>query len=513
MLSSFSQTLPIWGNLKKGSYEVGFKAIFEFDHSRIYHPPHPVNGSAFRGEQARPIRISVWYPAIKGTGTYMRYNDYIVIKPKDNRFSEYSQALTDYDYWASCHWTDGHDTSIQKIVNLSVKAKQDARPALGKFPLLIHFLGLNDRRNENIPLWEYLASNGYVVVTIPQVSGFSDVSLELWGFSVSGKETQVRDMEFAVRKLRSWNNIDFNNMGSIGYSYGSIFSLRLAMMNPNIKAVVTYDGTINQKDENNITQSFFNPSLKAAWLNIYRKKSDGMDFKVFEELKYSNRYKISYTNASHGDFEDFAIATSLLPLQVPDHALKERNIETGKKNYETTCRLTLAFFDFLLKKNVTAETELSNLIQTGKNTGIIYEFEHKPARKLFDEEQLVHLIVYYGMTEAQKVYSLVQKDSLYDVMITKEGLLSYAKALRMGGRRIAKSTDVLLFAEKYFIPDNRVYIELAENYLELENYVIAKKYIDLLFESGKENIDAVRLNSKLMEKEVRRIKPRLSDQY
>ncbi|MBP6793794.1 MAG: PQQ-binding-like beta-propeller repeat protein [Saprospiraceae bacterium] len=36
VLSSFSQLSPIWVSLKKGSYELGFKSTFEFDHSRMY---------------------------------------------------------------------------------------------------------------------------------------------------------------------------------------------------------------------------------------------------------------------------------------------------------------------------------------------------------------------------------------------------------------------------------------------------------------------------------------------
>ena len=73
-----SKPSPIWGNLEKGNYNVGFKVLYEFDYSRVYHGPQPVTGKSFPGETARPIRIGVWYPVAKTTGgKKMHYKDYI----------------------------------------------------------------------------------------------------------------------------------------------------------------------------------------------------------------------------------------------------------------------------------------------------------------------------------------------------------------------------------------------------------------------------------------------------
>lgn len=490
---SYAQTSPIWGNLIKGKYEVGFKVMYEFDYSRIYHTPNPVTGQPFPGEAARPVRIFVWYPAVPSKVVKMKYRDYINVKPADKRFDDYNTALNDFDKWATVNWTDGKDSSRNKILLLQVEAINDAKPINEKFPLIVHYAGANSRRNENIPLWEYLASQGYVVITIPELAAGGDVSMEMWPFSVTGRETQVRDMEFAMSKLHNSPNIDFSNIGTIGYSFGSVYAMRMAMYNFNVKAIATFDGNVNNKNGQNILESFYNPKIKVDWLNIYRAKYGELDLKVFETLKYTNRYRIAYSNAIHGDFEDFAMACSILPNQVPAYALNERDVATAKKNYETTCELTLNFFDKSLKNKTDAQKKFSNIVETKKKEGIIKEYEFHKAAKVIDEDDLAHIIIYYGIPEAEKIYLQVKNDKDYEVLITPADLLVMAKSLRMGGRRLDKSNEVLFFIERNFPEDNNVLIELARNFIELNKFKEAKKYLDKVLVADKQNKDALEL--------------------
>lgn len=494
-LAAYSQTSPIWGNLKKGKYEVGFKAMYEFDYSRLYHGPHPVTGKSFPGEAARPVRMFVWYPAVYASDAKkMQYKDYINVKPENAAFDEFNEALRKYDRRFSVDWTNHQDSSINKILDMKVEAVKEAKPINRKFPLILHFLGLNDRRNENIPLWEYLASNGYVVLTIPQYTVFGDVSMELEFNYLPSRESQVRDMEFAMGKLHDFSNIDFSNIGVIGYSYGSVFAMRMAMLNGNIKALATFDGNVNNKNGQSIlSDGFYNSKIKADWLNIYRAKYEPLDLKLFDALKYTKRYKVTYTNANHGDFEDFAIACSLMPNQVPAYALKERTVATGKKNYETTCALTLNFFDESLKNSDNSKNEFDKIIKSRKKEGIIEDYEYLPARKFIDAEDLAHIIIYYGMEDAEKTYQTVKMDTGFDNAITPSSLIAYAKALRMGGRRLEKSNEVLRFVINHFPTENAAYIEMARNDIELEKTDEAKKYLDKVLSVDNKNKEALLL--------------------
>ncbi len=495
-----AQTSPIWGNLEKGKNNVGFKVYYKFDYSRIYHGPQPTTDVPFSGEDARPIRISVWYPTTTNTSsTSMKYKDYIFLEPADKEFSDFNKALVDYDYWATINWTDKSQTSVDKLMNMPVEAQREAKPAAGKHPVIVHFLGLNDRRNENIPFWEFLASHGYVVITVPQLTSFGDVSMELYGFSLMGREMQVRDMEFAIAQLHDLPFADFHTMGVIGYSYGSVFAVRMAMLNPSVKAIATFDGNINRSDNiggQSVIQNFYNPKIKVDWINIYRARYDPLDLKVHETLKYTNRYRFTLANANHGDFEDFAMATSLMPEQAPAYALKERSVATGKSNYEITCQLTKVFFDrALLKKNT--DVQFDALIKGGKDSGIIEQYEFKKAKSLMDEEDLAHIIIYNGIKKAEEIYKSVKTDPEYEVFVTADDLLKMARALRMGGRRLEKSNEVFIFLERNFPENIDTLMELAKNYLELKNKAKAIGYLQKILGIDKENQEAKDLMIKL----------------
>src|SRR5689334_15081235 len=56
---------PLWGSLRAGPHAVGFRTIYRFDRSRTWQATRG-QAVAFAPDLAgRPIRISVWYPAVR----------------------------------------------------------------------------------------------------------------------------------------------------------------------------------------------------------------------------------------------------------------------------------------------------------------------------------------------------------------------------------------------------------------------------------------------------------------
>ena len=330
----------------------------------------------------------------------MHYKDYIFVKPADERFVSFNKALSDYDLWATLNWTNHSSQSKARLSNIVTEAYQNAPKLKGKFPVIVHVMGLNDRRNENIPLWEFLASHGYIVVTIPQI-GDDDVAMELDGFSHYGREMQIKDMELAINEVSNFPSADLTHIGTIGYSYGSVFSLRYAMGNPNVRAVVSFDGNVNNKNGQNILEeSFFNEKMNAAWLNIHRGEYENIDYKLLDTLKYSQRYHVVYPHATHGDFEDFAMGCSLLPDQAPEDVLKSRSVNVGKAYYESNCNLSLHFFNYYLKNSRNDLLTFQKLIQKEQHDGLVSLYEVKNQQYLLDENDISRIVVYYGVNEA-----------------------------------------------------------------------------------------------------------------
>src|SRR5712692_9467099 len=57
-----AQTPAMWGDLKSGSYPVGFRFIYKYDYSRAWKTKEDANGYPQAKSRERPIRVSVWYP-------------------------------------------------------------------------------------------------------------------------------------------------------------------------------------------------------------------------------------------------------------------------------------------------------------------------------------------------------------------------------------------------------------------------------------------------------------------
>src|SRR5947207_7501607 len=71
-----SSPLP-WRELSPGPYGLGYKVIYGVDRSRTWRVTRPYNREFAPDLDGRPVRVSVWYPAIIRPGASpMRISDY-----------------------------------------------------------------------------------------------------------------------------------------------------------------------------------------------------------------------------------------------------------------------------------------------------------------------------------------------------------------------------------------------------------------------------------------------------
>src|ERR1700745_545466 len=76
---------PLWAGLEPGPYAVGFKVEWRLDESRTWQPDKDYEGRKLPVEAARPVRISVWYPAQRRAGAPMAYSGYLHVDVPDQR--------------------------------------------------------------------------------------------------------------------------------------------------------------------------------------------------------------------------------------------------------------------------------------------------------------------------------------------------------------------------------------------------------------------------------------------
>jgi hypothetical protein len=227
-----------WGDLAAGPYDVGFRLIEEVDQSRAIRVRLP--SSEVR---PRPIRIYVWYPAkLTEADRPMTFGRYATMADEDVWPDNVLAGARDRMAYAGRPFARsvGEERYAELLKN-PVRAVEDAKAAAGRFPLIVIGQGLYyESPVSHAILGELLASHGYVVATSPLVGTHS----LLVHLDVIDLETQVRDMEFVIGRIREESFVSPETLGLFGFDMGGMASVVLAMRNPDVDAFVSVDAGI-----------------------------------------------------------------------------------------------------------------------------------------------------------------------------------------------------------------------------------------------------------------------------
>src|SRR5574341_1039713 len=240
----FAQTFAQWCDLKSGAYAVGFKTEYKYDYSRTYKPKQDYEGKPVLEERARPMQISLWYPAKTAKNAkYLLYEEYVHLIAKEQSFGAFTAEDKQRGrnvFRSSPQVRQVSDADFNKLVQTPTAAINDATPAEGRFPLILVAQGFNMWSLSNSVMCEYLASHGYVVATGPSM-GMTTRQLSFDGIGV---ETQLRDLEFIIAFARDLPYVDRDKLAAIGFSFGGLPIAVLAMRNTDVDALISLDSAI-----------------------------------------------------------------------------------------------------------------------------------------------------------------------------------------------------------------------------------------------------------------------------
>ncbi|WP_263350505.1 dienelactone hydrolase family protein [Acidicapsa acidisoli] len=119
-------------------------------------------------------------------------------------------------------------------------AVREAKPADGRYPILIYAPGDSSVSWENADLCEYLASHGYVVLASPSIG----VSTRDMTDDLDGINAQARDISFLITYARSLPDTELSAVAVVSWSWGGISSLFASARDPRIDALVEMDGSM-----------------------------------------------------------------------------------------------------------------------------------------------------------------------------------------------------------------------------------------------------------------------------
>ena len=174
----------------------------------------------------RILKTEIWYPATQAT------------RGKDGT----SYDITEY-------FTDEQRVQIGDAVPLLVTpAVRDApvAKAHGPFPLVIFSHGQAAVRYQSTFYTVLLASHGFVVVSTDHEGGtLYDVVRGSLQNTAAGIETRPGDVMYLLNRLSRlkeddplFGTLDLDRIGVTGHSFGAVTSLRVAVLDPRVKAIV-----------------------------------------------------------------------------------------------------------------------------------------------------------------------------------------------------------------------------------------------------------------------------------
>lgn len=360
---------PLWGALSPGPYSVGYRTLFRFDPTRTWRLTRTSGQGFFSPDKtARPVRISVWYPAASASKP-MRFADFLRL-PAPPDFAEADAALARRDRRILS--TMVPPESFSKLLETTTSATADAAAAPGRFPLILYSAGINAYTLSGAVMAEFLASHGYVVVAVPSLGPTDHQPDQV--YSPSQMEASIRDLEFAWAEVRTRPNVDDGKLGIFGHSLGGTVAMILAMRNANVMAAVGLDGTYGFPEGKATLTEFHGYEPRKMWaaiLDIHRSDYTTLDASALETWRHSDRHVVTLAKILHPDFTTFAAIKQVFGVPPPSYVTSESGYTTGvgHERFQLTARIVRDFFDAKLRADPGALKRLtSELAQTAGTT-------------------------------------------------------------------------------------------------------------------------------------------------
>jgi len=363
---------PLWGPLEPGRYAIGFRQLERYDYSRQYRPARRLDGKPRTGERARPMRISIWYPAgaVPPGSQPLTFGDYVGMIAGEDRFgplSDMERARGERTFFQFPIFREMTPEQRERLKAMPGRAYRDAAAAGGKFPRILYSLGSAALAHVTP---EYLASHGYVVAQMPRL-GVS-FGLPPDGLDARDLESKIRDMDFLLAAMHDFPAADVGNVGIVGFSAGGRWGLSELMKPGDIHAMVSLDSVLLFNDPTGQAWRklpLFNPELvRAPLLHMIRREwVPREDRGMWRQMRHSERSSMVFEDANldHLDFQSAGFGTTLV-------GMRPRAAAAVAATFEAFHRYTLAFFDAHLKGDSKAKTFLARIpAQNGFPAGLV----------------------------------------------------------------------------------------------------------------------------------------------
>jgi len=450
-------------NLKNGEYNVGFKHYGTIDSTRLYQIENDFNNQLIY----RPIPISIWYPTIKknSNSNHLTVLEYLEVLKEEEESKNLPNELL-------LAWFPELGDTPQNRVHLSetVNALWNAHFLEGKFPVVVYAPSYQASSIENFALFEYLASNGYVVISSPS-RGTETRWLE--GGTAKDMETQSRDIEFLLKEIHKYEFIDFDRIALMGYSFGGLSNVLTVMKNKKISALVSLDGTerynyplLNKSPYFNLDR-FNIPYIHFAQKDIPEEvlSSDNIPaelnykFQLYDSIHFGNVYSYKFHDLTHSHFGTIGVLFSYRDKR------QDKSDDKIMASYKLLSQHTLQFLNATLKNEESAKEFIENSPdKNGISKTLVSKKMKKSLTKKFDHNDFKELALNQGHRDLIPLYE--KTVAKHPSLKLEEGMLNkLGIQLSFNAGKMEQGIKVFLLAVHIYPKSANLYDSLALAYL------------------------------------------------
>ena len=267
---AYCQSFPFWENLTPGPFQVGYKDTIIIKQNESY------NFYNYKG--GKPFFISMWYPAENDTNiSYLKQKEYWNYSAtegtqtiSDSLKHLYKEVLKDYGICTNHNnlktikFRKNQQGIFDSIIQTQVFAKKNLNVLNRKFPCIIYHHGAGGSSDDNTVFCEYLASQGWVVISSNYHWPIENEGLANYHSNTSFDFCS--DVKFVSDFAASLQHVDEEKMVYSGHSAGGQIGLFMNSRKENpFKLFLLYDMTIEWKSKEILKQR--NPLVDSLLVN------------------------------------------------------------------------------------------------------------------------------------------------------------------------------------------------------------------------------------------------------
>ena len=450
---------------KPGPHAVGLKVVQQYDYSRTWRSTVDALGEPYKGERARPLQTLIWYPAAKSGAASMTVHDYLML-----RWTE-----TDFDKKPASSDVAPQDSGRKDTFNDPMLASRDARPEVGRFPVVIYAPSFSNTAWENADLCEYVASFGYVVLASP------DMGAATRGMTgdLAGIEAQARDISFLIGYASTLPDTDISQVAVGGFSWGGISNLFAASHDNRIKALFALDGSMRyfpglikqagyaQPDHMGIPLLYFTqgPITLEEQENVMNDPDRMSGRSTLNAWTHGDLITVHMLALTHGEFSSMFQRDEGFWKQSEHHLKEDFTRADGITSYAWVARYTEHFLDAYLKHDAAATAWLKNPpAENGAPLHFLVASYRASSGMPATFDGFREELHQKGFDQAEQVYSAFQKqDSSFKL---DEGFVNQWGYELMGDNHLPEAVGVFKLNVSLHPDSGNVYDSLAEAYMK-----------------------------------------------